>query len=585
MAQAGDTVIIAPGTYDERITSVRGGTPQLPIVLRARDGRGTVIVTTSGRVATIGHAFVTLDGLVLDGQFGPDDIVRVGSSATGFRLRNSEVRRSTLDGIDMGAVQDAVIENSLVHHTLNAAGGRTDAHGIVVGAARRLTIRNTEVHTFSGDAFQIDPGRSSPGWGDVLIEGCRFWLQPLPAPVNGFAAGVVPGENAIDTKAGSSYSRGTLIVRDTEAYGFQGGLLTNMAAFNIKETVDVVFDGVTVHASEIAFRLRAPANVRVQNAVVHSVTYGVRYEDGIQGLRLLNSTFGAGVVRPFIAASSAGSVLEVQNLAVLAASLPAEAQGSSNLAVSASAFVDASRHNYQLASGSPAVDRGIALGEVSTDRQGTVRPQGVAYDVGAYERVVSASNPDPTADADIVLHAWRAPVSVGNWQVLSDPTAAGGARMVSLDLRGAKVQSVRPKATDYFEMTFNADAGRPYRLWLRGRAEGDRSSNDSVSIQFNGSVDAGGAPAFRIGTTSATEVNMEECSGCGIEGWGWQDNGWGADVLGPVIYFARTGPQTIRIHVREDGVSIDQIVLSPSAYLTARPGLLKADATILLESF
>ena len=142
---------------------------------------------------TAGHAFVTVEALVLDGQFGFDDIVRVGSGATRFTLRNSEVRRTTLDGVDIGAASDVLIDGSLIHHTLNAANGRTDAHGVVAGAARRLTIRNTEIHTFSGDAFQIDPGRSAPGWGDTVIEGCRFWLQPLPAPVNGFAAGRRPG--------------------------------------------------------------------------------------------------------------------------------------------------------------------------------------------------------------------------------------------------------------------------------------------------------------------------------------------------------------------------------------------------------
>jgi hypothetical protein len=39
--------------------------------------------------------------------------------------------------------------------------------------------------------------------------------------------------------------------------------------------------------------------------------------------------------------------------------------------------------------------------------------------------------------------------------------------------------------------------------------------------------------------------------------------------------------QTIRIQQREDGVSIDQIVLSPSRYRTTSPGALKNDRTIL----
>lgn len=584
-AQPGDVVVVGPGTFSERLVSVRGGSAQQPITVRPRDGRGTVVITASGRVLTVNHPYLIIDSLVLDGQFGNDDLVRVAAAATGFTLRNSEVRRTTYDAIDMGAVSDVLIEGSLIHHALNAAGGRTDAHGIVAGAAQRLTIRNTEIHTFSGDAFQIDPGRSAPGWNDVLIEGCRFWLQPLPAPVNGFPAGAVPGENAIDTKVGAGLPRPNLTIRNTEAYGFRAGLIGNMAAFNIKENVNAILDGITVHSSEIAFRLRFPATVRVQNAVVYNVSYGVRYEDDIQGIRLLNSTFGSGVTEAFRAASSSNSVLDVQNVAFLGTSKPAQASGASNLAVTSTAFVDVSKHNYQLSAGSSAADKGVTLGEVTTDRQGTKRPQGQAYDVGAYERVVTVAGPDPTADAEIVLHAWKASQIVGNWQVVSDPTAAGGARLSSMDDMGRRATPLKKAAGDYFEMTFNAEAGQPYRLWIRGMANNDSASNDSVYAQFSGAADASGTPVFRTGSNAATEVNLEECSGCGLMGWGWQDNGAGANVLGPPVYFARTGPQTIRILIKEDGISIDQIVLSPSAYLTKSPGALKGDTTILAEIF
>ena len=76
---------------------------------------------------------------------------------------------------------------------------------------------------------------------------------------------------------------------------------------------------------------------------------------------------------------------------------------------------------------------------------------------------------------------------------------------------------------------------------------------------------------------------MEDCNGCGLSGWGWQDNGWGVGVLGPVLYFETTGPQTIRIQTREDGLSIDQIVISSAQYLNSSPGALKNDTTILAE--
>ena len=86
---------------------------------------------------------------------------------------------------------------------------------------------------------------------------------------------------------------------------------------------------------------------------------------------------------------------------------------------------------------------------------------------------------------------------------------------------------------------------------------------------------------FRIGTNAAATINLEDCSGCGLAGWGWQDNGYGSGVLGPLIYFAASGPQTLRIQVREDGFGLDQIVLSPDRYLTTAPGALKNDTTVL----
>ena len=87
--------------------------------------------------------------------------------------------------------------------------------------------------------------------------------------------------------------------------------------------------------------------------------------------------------------------------------------------------------------------------------------------------------------------------------------------------------------------------------------------------------------AASIGSTSAAEVNLEDCSGCGIAGWGWQDNGWGVNVMGPLVYFGSTGPQTLRVQTREDGFAIDQIVLSPAQFLDASPGALKNDTRIL----
>ncbi len=159
----------------------------------------------------------------------------------------------------------------------------------------------------------------------------------------------------------------------------------------------------------------------------------------------------------------------------------------------------------------------------------------------------------------------------GRWAVVSDSGAAGGAKIRHADGGAAKKDTASASPADYFELTFSATRGVPYRLWVHGRADDDDPYNDSVFVQFAGSVNSSGGAVYRIGTTAATEVNLEPCKGCGLSGWRWQDNGWGYGVLGPVIYFATTGTQRMRIQTREDGMSIDRIILSPSQYLNSKP--------------
>lgn len=186
-------------------------------------------------------------------------------------------------------------------------------------------------------------------------------------------------------------------------------------------------------------------------------------------------------------------------------------------------------------------------------------------------------------DGDAVLWAHRAPVAHG-WSPVSDSTGAGGMRLANANAGAAKLGTPLVEPEQYFEMTFDAGTGTPYRLWLRGRATSNSWKNDSVFVQFSDSVTSSGDPVYRIGTTSATTVTIEDCSGCGLAGWGWNDNAIGEGVLGPAIYFAEGGTHTIRVQVREDGLSLDQIVLSPATFLNTPPGAPRSDGTIYPET-
>jgi DUF971 family protein len=200
---------------------------------------------------------------------------------------------------------------------------------------------------------------------------------------------------------------------------------------------------------------------------------------------------------------------------------------------------------------------------------------GNSADSGAV--TVTVANPTTGGD-DIVLYAANATVMSGGWRRETNTSAAGGSLMRHPNGGAPKRTVALASPVDYFELTFEADANVPYHLWVRSKADNDDWANDSVFVQFSGATN------YAIGTTSAADMNLEDCSGCGLSGWGWQDNGWGVGVMGPHIVFTTTGTHTIRVQTREDGLSIDQIILSPSQFLAQSPGALKNDTTIYPQS-
>jgi hypothetical protein len=170
----------------------------------------------------------------------------------------------------------------------------------------------------------------------------------------------------------------------------------------------------------------------------------------------------------------------------------------------------------------------------------------------------------------------------GAWRQVGDDTAANEIRLQHPNANAPKLNAPLANPVNYIEFSFVADKTQVYKLWMRLKAENNYWGNDSVWVQFTGAKDTAGNPLYAIGSSSGLAVNLEECSGCGISGWGWEDDGWGAvNVNGTLLHFPDGGLQRIRIQTREDGVSIDQIVLSAEQFKTVRPGKAKNDTTIL----
>jgi hypothetical protein len=68
-----------------------------------------------------------------------------------------------------------------------------------------------------------------------------------------------------------------------------------------------------------------------------------------------------------------------------------------------------------------------------------------------------------------------------------------------------------------------------------------------------------------------------------LRNWGWHNGAYWLSQ--PARFtFPGGGTQTLRIQVREDGVELDQILLSPGTYLGSPPGGPTNDTTIVPKS-
>src|SRR5262249_50380737 len=95
--------------------------------------------------------------------------------------------------------------------------------------------------------------------------------------------------------------------------------------------------------------------------------------------------------------------------------------------------------------------------------------------------------------ANIVIYASDIPAANrhGAWTTGSDGTAAAGTKLITPDNGVANTNTALASPTDYVDVTFNANAGTPYTVWLRLQALGNSKFNDSLWVQFSDAQAAG----------------------------------------------------------------------------------------------
>jgi hypothetical protein len=152
-----------------------------------------------------------------------------------------------------------------------------------------------------------------------------------------------------------------------------------------------------------------------------------------------------------------------------------------------------------------------------------------------------------------------------------DPTSPNGIKLVTPDVSVAPPGNPLAAPVDYLDIPFTANANTPYAIWLRLQATGNSKWNDSIWVQFSDALTAG-SKVYPLDTTSGLMVNLAtDATAASLSGWAWQNAAyWSSQATTGT--FTTSGTHTLRIQVREDGVQLDQIVLSPGTYLSSPPG-------------
>jgi hypothetical protein len=220
------------------------------------------------------------------------------------------------------------------------------------------------------------------------------------------------------------------------------------------------------------------------------------------------------------------------------------------------------------------VEPGQTRLEVTEGKVTLRRKDGKSVDVSSGHLAVAQPVGDlslrPLPIEDILLVPADARAVGGEWKLARDPLASTGQALEALEtaykvrkVNGSFVyDSIRNRAS-YLVFTFQAEAGKDYNLWIRGRsmATQERELHDEVAVE-----PVGGQLSQKCRQLGPTGDNAFCYTGYSIfpaYGWigGYGEDGT-SDTVPLSIRFSRPGLQTIKVYAIEAPIRIDGLWLS-----------------------
>ena len=382
----GDVILVRSGTYAGcRIRN--SGTPASPKTL-ARDIGATVVINTPGPQNSHSSLIEIENGS--------------GSEVTDWIVDGLEVSNSPHHGIDIRITNRITIRNCYVHHSAPAATGTgiflafsshpilenndssfNTEHGIYQSnSADYPTIRGNRSHHNQSAGIHMNGDLSSRcPCGTTVRDGIISFalVENNVLYENGVAGGSALNADGVD----DSTFRNNLIYQN-HASGIS--LFGTDGAHGSSR--NKVYNNTIVQATNGRWCVNIPGKGNKNNPTGNVVKNNILYtERADKGAIAVYSTAAGVLISDYNVVvdrfSTNGGTSVTSTLAQWKA-LGFDAH--SLVSTAAALFVDPATNNYQLKTGSPAIDAGVNLSpDVVADINGLPRPQRTAYDIGCYE--------------------------------------------------------------------------------------------------------------------------------------------------------------------------------------------------------
>lgn len=369
-ANAGDTVVVRAGVYVGAKFS-RSGQAAAPITFSGKSG--AVVNLPGPSNSNSDNLWVRNANYIVIEGFETHSAPRSGiaiqgeptAPATGIVLRNNFCHNNTRWGIFTGYALNVVIENNETSYS-------ELEHGIYVSnSADNPVIRGNIAHHNYASGVQINADPSLAG--DGIISGAL--VEDNVIYENGVGGGA-----AINLASVRNSTIRNNLLYNNHASGIAGWDDGSGNKWGTKK--NKIFHNTIVQASNGRFAL-----VLVHGSSGNQVKNNILIHTGTRGSIETDSSSLSGLQSDYNIVNNRFSFNE-QFITLAQWQKKKKDQHSLLWSSLAALFVDPTTNDYHLASGSIAINTGVTLTAVTDDIEGQPRPQGPAYDIGAYERTV-----------------------------------------------------------------------------------------------------------------------------------------------------------------------------------------------------